>query len=210
MRCKLNQENPPAVRFGFSTAGLGPEPLPPSVRHKQASDALSSLFFAIYEIDTELFRIAHLLDRAQPSSSGKVSLRFRRARQRTADGQTPVFVRWHRLPDSSAWHSEVIPAASILRQAKRDGLFRATYHNVPPLLRDARSLMARRASLLKIVDLARRTMALNTGLASKQVRQAREAYIVREPTIEAARTKALADHAERMAARRSALVMARS
>jgi hypothetical protein len=53
-------------------------------------------------------------------------------------------------------------------------------------------------------------MALNTGLASKLVRQAREAYIVREPTIEAARTKALADHAERMAARRSALVMARS
>jgi hypothetical protein len=70
--------------------------------------------------------------------------------------------------------------------------------------------MARRASLLKIVDLAQRTMALNTGLASKQVRQAREAYKLREPQIEAARSKALADHAERMATEKSALAMARS
>ena len=100
--------------------------------------------------------------------------------------------------------------STILRQAKRDGLFRATHANVPPLLRDARSLMARRASLLKIVDLAQRTMALNTGLASKQVRHAREAYKVREPQIEAARLRALADHAERMAKRNSALALAKS
>lgn len=210
MRCTLNQEIPPAVRFGFSTAGLGPEPSPPLVRYNQANDVLSRLFFAIYEIDIELFRIAHLLDRAQPSASGKLSIRFRRARHRTADGQTPVFVRWHRLPGSFAWHSEVVAASSILRQAKRDGLFRATHHNVPPLLKDARSLMVRRASLLNIVNLAKKTMALNTGLASKQVRQAREAYIVRKPKIEAARTKALSDHAERMATQRSALVMVRS
>ena len=206
----LPQQTPAACRFGFPTAGLGPEPLPPAVRYNQASQVLSGLFQAIFEIDTELFHIAHLLDRAQPSADGKLSVRFRRARHRTADGQTPVFVRWHRPPASRAWHAKVLPAASILRQAKRDGLFRATYANVPPLLRDARSLMARRASLLQIVDLARRTMALNTGLASKQVRAAREVFKVREPQIEAARMKALEDHAERMATRSAALVPARS
>ena len=198
------------ARFEFPTAGLGPEPLPPAVRYNQASQVLSGLFQCIFEIDTELFHIAHLLDRAQPSADGKLSVRFRRARHRTADGQVPVFVRWHRPPGSRAWHAKTLPAATILREAKRDGLFRATYSNVPPLLRDARSLMARRASLLKIVDLAQRTMALNTGLASKQVRQAREAYKLREPQIEAARSKALADHAERMATEKSALAMARS
>ena len=197
-------------RFGFQTAGLGPEPLPPSFWYNQSNGVLASLFQAVFEIDTELFHIAHLLDRAQPSADGKVSIRFRRARQRTADGQIPVFVRWRRPPGSRAWHAVVLPSSTILRQAKRDGLFRATYANVPPLLRDARSLMARRASLLQIVDLARRTMALNTGLANKQVRLAREAYKVREPQIEAARLKALADHAERMASEKSALALARS
>jgi hypothetical protein len=206
----LPQRNPPASRFRFPTAGLGPEPLPPTAQYARANEVLGGLFQAIFEIDTELFHIAHLLDRAQPSADGKVSIRFRRSRQKTVDGQAPVFVRWHRPPASRAWHSKVLPAASILRQAKRDGLFRATYANVPPLLRDARSLMARRASLLQIVDLARRTMALNTGLASKQVRAAREVFKVKEPQIEAARTQALADHAERMATRNAALVPARS
>jgi hypothetical protein len=206
----LSQPNPGTSRFGFSTAGLGPEPLPPAAQYARANEVLSGLFQSIFEIDTELFHIAHLLDRAQPSADGKVSIRFRRSRHKTVDGQAPVFVRWHRPPASRAWHSKVLPAASILRQAKRDGLFRATYSNVPPLLRDARSLMARRASLLQIMDLARRTMALNTGLASKQVRQAREAYKLREPQIEAARTQALEDHAKRVATRNAALVPSRS
>ncbi len=184
--------------------------MPPAVRYGQASQVLSGLFESIVEIDTELYRIAHLLDRAQPSADGKLAVRFRRARHRTADGQVPVFVRWHRPPGSRAWHAKVLPAATILRQAKRDGLFRATFANVPPLLRNARSLMVRRASLLKIVDLAQRTMALNTGLANKQVRLAREVYKLREPQIEAARSKALADHAERMATERPAQAMARS
>jgi hypothetical protein len=206
----LSQQDPVKSRFGFPTSGLGPEPLPPASQYARADEVLSGLFQSIFEIDTELFHIAHLLDRAQPSSDGKVSIRFRRSRHRTVDGQAPVFVRWHRPPASRAWHAVVLPSSTILRQAKRDGLFRATYANVPPLLRDARSLMARRASLLKIVDVARRTMALSTGLASKQVRHAREAYKVREPQIEAARIKALADHAERMAKRNSALALAKS
>jgi hypothetical protein len=206
----LSQQDPVKSRFGFSTGGLGPEPLPPVAQYARADEVLSGLFQSIFEIDTELFHIAHLLDRAQPSADGKVSIRFRRSRQRTVDGQAPVFVRWHRPPASRAWHAKVVPAATILRQAKRDGLFRATYSNVPPLLRDARSLMARRASLLQIVDLARRTMALNTGLANKQVRLPREVYKLRERQIEAARTKALADHAERMATRSSSLAMSRS
>jgi len=90
--------NSGAFRFGFPTSGLGPEPLPPATWYNQSNQVLSSLFQAVFEIDTELFHIAHLLDRAQPSADGKVSIRFRRARQRTADGQIPVFVRWRRSP----------------------------------------------------------------------------------------------------------------
>jgi DNA-binding XRE family transcriptional regulator len=169
-----------------------------------------SVFLAIQDIDTQLFHLAHLLDRAQPSSDGKLSVRFRRARARTADGQTPVFVRWYRAPNTSGWHAKVLPLENILRQAKVDGLFRATHAHVPPLLRDARSLMIRRASLLKIVDLAQRTMALNVGLARKQTAAIEQQYKVREPKIEAAREQALAAYHSEMGAKAARRVQARS
>lgn len=197
-------------RFPFPLGGLGPQPLPPAVRHDQAAQVVLSLFLAIQDIDTELFHLAHLLDRAQPSAGGKLSVRFRRARAKTADGQTPVFVRWQRPPNSRGWHAKVVPANTILRQVEVDGLFRATHDQVPPLLRDARSLMIRRASLLKIVDLAQRTMALNVGLARKQTTAIKAKYPIREPEIEAARAEALENHFVKKAEKAARNAQARS
>lgn len=200
----------PSARFPFPVAGLGPLPLPPEVRFNQVVSAVAGLFETIASIDDRLFHIAHLLDRSQPSAGGKLSVRFRRARSKTADGQVPVFVRWSRPPESRAWHATVLPATGILRKATIDRLFRPTHRYVPPLLREARSLMARRASLLKIVDLAHRTMVLNTGLARKQVARSKDLYATLEPQVEATRAQALADYHAKKAAEASRYAQAKS
>lgn len=197
-------------RFPFPVAGLGPLPLPPEVRFNQVVAAVARLFETVAAIDDRLFFIARLLDRSQPSASGKLSVRFRRARSRTADGQVPVFVSWHRPPGSRAWNSKLLPPAGILRKAKIDRLFRATHRHVPPILREARRLMARRESLLKIVDVAHRTMVLNTGLGRRDVERSREFYAAMEPQVEATLAQALADHRAEQAAKAARYAHAKS
>lgn len=197
-------------RFPFPVAGLGPLPLWPEVRFNQAISGLAGLFETIAAIDDRLVHIAHLLDRSQPSADGKLSVRFRRARAKTIDGQVPVFVRWSRPPGSRAWQAKVLPPDRILQKAKVDRLFRPTHHFVRPLLAEARSLMARRASLLKIADVAHRTMNLNAGLARKQVRLSEQRYEELEPQVEATRAQALADYYAQKAAKAAQYVEAKS
>ena len=183
-------------RYPFPTTGLGPLPMPPEVRLQSVMAGVFALFEVIADIDERLVYIARLLDRSQPSASGKLSVRFRRARAKTSDGQTPVFVRWSRPPGSRAWHSKVLPPAGILRQAKSERLFAPTHHYVRPLLREARALMAQRASLLRIEESAHSGIRLNTGKARKLVAASSELYALLEPQIEASRAKALADYNE--------------
>ena len=186
----------PVPRFPFPVGGLGPLPRPPEHRMNLAIAGLAGLFEAVVAIDDQLVHIAHLLDRSQPSAEGKLSVRFRRARGKTVEGQKPVFVRWSRPPGSRAWKAKVLASTGILRKAKVDGLFRPTRDVVRDLLIEARSLMVRRASLLRLVDVAQRSMSLNAGLARKQVCASSELYLRLEPEIEATRAQAPSSYYE--------------
>lgn len=125
----------------------------------------------VHELDLMIRDGREILELAQPSVPGKISIRWWSNRNKV--GKEPYVFRWEQKKNGK-WQANSLPLANLSKRANRSGIFKDGSEQVEIALLEIQRLMKVRQELLSALGKARQTLSNKVNGAQRSLVRAGE------------------------------------